>query len=62
MLTFTSPCAIPYVLLLPAIIVIMAVVAVPLGVSLWSSFTPYNLMKPTTLFTFVGLHNYERLF
>jgi multiple sugar transport system permease protein len=56
-----SPRAVPFLLLLPAIVVILAVVAVPLVVSLWSSFTPYNLTRPATLFTFVGLRNYGRL-
>jgi multiple sugar transport system permease protein len=58
---FRSPRAIPYLLLLPAIIVILAVVAVPLVVSFWASFTCYNLTKPATLFQFVGLRNYQRL-
>ena len=53
--------AIPYLLLLPAIIVILSVVLLPLLVSLWSSMTAYNLTKPATLFQFVGLRNYERL-
>lgn len=57
-----SPRAVPFLLLLPAVAVILAVVAVPLAVSLWSSFTPYNLTRPATLYTFVGLRNYERLF
>lgn len=56
-----SPPATPYLLLLPAIIVILAVVLVPLLVSFWTSFTGYNLTKPATLFQFVGLRNYERL-
>lgn len=58
---FRSPRATPYLLLLPAIIVILGVVLVPLIVSFWASFTPYNLTKPATLFQFVGLRNYERL-
>src|SRR5690606_5945924 len=56
-----SPRAIPYLLLLPAIIVILAVVLVPLLVSFWTSFTTYNLIRPNSLFQFVGLRNYERL-
>lgn len=56
-----SPRAVPYLLLMPAIMVILAVIAVPLAVSLWSSFTPYQLTRPATLFTFVGLRNYSRL-
>ena len=58
---FRSPRAIPYLLLLPAIVVILAVVLVPLLVSFWTSFTAYNLTKPATLFQFVGLRNYQRL-
>lgn len=57
-----SPRAIPYLLLLPSIVVIAAVVLVPVLVSLWSSFTPYNLTRPATLFTFIGWRNYQRLF
>ncbi|HHY49799.1 MAG TPA: sugar ABC transporter permease [Alphaproteobacteria bacterium] len=58
---FRSPRAIPYLLLLPAIVVILAVVLVPLLVSVWTSFTSYNLTRPATLFQFVGLRNYQRL-
>ena len=29
--------------------------------SLWTSFTPFKLTKPDTLYRFVGLRNYERL-
>lgn len=58
---FRSPRATPYLLLLPAILVILSVVLLPLLVSFWTSFTSYNLTKPTTLFQFVGLRNYERL-
>ncbi|WP_299745588.1 sugar ABC transporter permease [Devosia sp.] len=58
---FASPRAIPYVLLLPAIVVILSVVLVPLLVSFWTSFTAYNLTKPATLYQFVGLRNYQRL-
>lgn len=58
---FRSPRATPYLLLLPAIAVILAVVLVPLLVSFWTSFTSYNLTRPASLFQFVGLRNYERL-
>jgi multiple sugar transport system permease protein len=58
---FRSPQATPYLLLLPAIVVILAVVLVPLLVSLWTSFTGYNLTKPATLFQWVGLRNYQRV-
>jgi len=58
---FRSGRAAPYLLLLPSVVIILAVVALPLVVSLWSSFTPYNLTRPATLFVFVGLRNYEQL-
>ncbi|MCC7321457.1 MAG: sugar ABC transporter permease [Rubellimicrobium sp.] len=56
-----SPQAAPYLLLMPAIIVILAVVLVPLLLSFWASFTPYNLTRPNTLHDFVGFRNYRRL-
>jgi multiple sugar transport system permease protein len=49
-------------LLLPAFIVLAAVVIVPLALSLYSSFTPFRLTRPDTIYTFIGLRNYERLF
>jgi multiple sugar transport system permease protein len=58
---FRSPQATPYLLLLPAIVVILAVVLVPLLVSFWTSFTGYNLTKPATLYQWVGLRNYQRI-
>ncbi len=51
----------PWVLILPTIIVLACVVFLPLLISLWTSFTPFKLTKPDTLFKFVGLRNYERL-
>ncbi|MDV7272175.1 sugar ABC transporter permease [Thioclava sp. A2] len=48
------------VLLLPAIVILMAVVLVPLVLSLYSSFTPYRLTKPESLYRWVGLFNYEK--
>jgi len=58
---FRSPRAVPYLLLLPAIVVILSVVLLPLLVSFYSSLTGYNLTKPATLTQFVGLRNYQRL-
>ncbi len=58
---FRSQKAIPYLLLLPAILVILSVVLVPLLLSFWTSFTNYNLTKPDTLYNFIGLRNYQRL-
>ena len=50
-----------FILLLPAIIVIAAVVLVPLIFSLYSSFTPYKLTRPSTLWTWIGTYNYEKI-
>jgi multiple sugar transport system permease protein len=49
-------------LLLPAFIVLAAVVVVPLLLSLYSSFTPFRLTRPDSIYTFIGFRNYERLF
>jgi multiple sugar transport system permease protein len=49
----------PILLLLPAILVLTAVVALPLLLSLYSSFTAFRLTRPDSLFTFVGVRNYE---
>ena len=59
---FHSGGATPYLLVLPSLLIVVFVVAIPLGVSLWSSFTPYNLVRPWTLYHFIGLRNYIRLF
>lgn len=48
----------PLLLLLPAIIVLAAVVVLPLLLSLYSSFTPFRLTKPETLWVFIGARNY----
>ncbi len=49
----------PLLLLTPAIIILVAVVALPLIFSLYSSFTPYRLTRPDTLYRWVGWLNYE---
>ena len=51
----------PWVLLLPTAIVLVCVVFLPLLISLWTSFTPFKLTRPDTLYKFVGFRNYERL-
>lgn len=48
------------VLLLPAIIILLAVVLVPLLLSFYSSFTAYQLTRPESLWRWVGLFNYEK--
>jgi multiple sugar transport system permease protein len=48
----------PTLLLLPALVVLAAVVVVPLALSFYSSFTSFRLTKPDTFFVFTGLRNY----
>ncbi|MEP2153228.1 MAG: sugar ABC transporter permease [Roseobacter sp.] len=50
-----------FVLILPAILVIAAVVLIPLIFSLYSSFTPYKLTRPSTLWRWIGTFNYEKI-
>jgi len=52
----------PVLLLLPAFIVLAAVVLVPLLLSLYSSFTPFRLTRPATFFTFIWFDNYLSIF
>ena len=53
----------PFLLILPAIIVIALVIAFPLLYSLYVSFTPYELLRPNSLnFTLSkALRNYQKL-
>ena len=51
----------PFLLLLPAVVVLAAVVVVPLVLSLYSSFTPFRLTQPASLYTFAGFRNYARI-
>lgn len=53
--------AAPYLLLLPAIVLVLTVIVLPILLSLWSSLTAYNLTRPASIFDFVGLRNYQRL-
>ncbi|MEP7457212.1 sugar ABC transporter permease [Phyllobacterium sp. SB3] len=48
----------PVLLLLPAIIVLAAVIVVPLLFSFYSSFTPFRLTRPESLWVFIGVRNY----
>ncbi|WP_149141873.1 carbohydrate ABC transporter permease [Gemmobacter caeruleus] len=48
------------VLLLPAIIILAAVVLVPLVLSFYSSFTAYQLTRPETLWKWIGTFNYRK--
>jgi len=52
----------PFLLLLPAILVLLFVVLLPLIFSLYTSFTGYRLIRPESLWNWVGLRNYQRIF
>ncbi len=52
----------PFLLLLPAFLTLMLVVLLPLLFSLYTSFTGYRLIRPDSLYDWVGLRNYERIF
>lgn len=45
---------------MPAIIILLAVVLIPLVLSLYSSFTPYKLTRPDSLYRWIGTFNYEK--
>jgi multiple sugar transport system permease protein len=49
----------PLLLLLPAILVLTAVVALPLLLSFYSSFTAFRLIRPESIWILVGWRNYE---
>ena len=52
----------PYLLLLPAFLTLIFVVLLPLLFSLYTSFTGYRLIRPESLYDWVGLRNYRRIF
>jgi len=52
----------PFLLLLPAIMVLIATVAAPLVFSFYSSFTPFRLTRPETLWVLIGTRNYVNAF
>jgi multiple sugar transport system permease protein len=51
----------PLLLLSPAILTMLFVVAIPLVFSFYTSLTPYRLTRPETIETFIGFRNYVRL-
>ncbi|MCF3638805.1 sugar ABC transporter permease [Rhizobium sp. TRM95111] len=51
----------PALLLLPAFVVLAAVIVLPLALSFYSSFTPFRLTRPESLYVFVGLRNYANV-
>jgi multiple sugar transport system permease protein len=52
----------PFLLLMPAIVVLLATVAAPLALSFYSSFTAFRLTRPESLWTIVGWRNYVNVF
>jgi multiple sugar transport system permease protein len=48
------------VLLLPAFVILLAVVAIPLVLSLYSSFTAFQLTRPETITRWIGTFNYGK--
>jgi multiple sugar transport system permease protein len=52
----------PLIMITPSLVIISFIVIFPLLFSLYASLTPYYLLKPNTLFNFVGLRNYANLF
>ena len=52
--------AVPLALLAPAVVIILFVVLVPLIFSLYTSFTNYTLIRPESIWQWIGLRNYER--
>ncbi|PHS07266.1 MAG: sugar ABC transporter permease [Blastopirellula sp.] len=53
--------SVPLALLAPAVIIILLVVLLPLIFSFYTSFTNYRLIKPETLWQWIGLRNYQRI-
>ncbi|MBB5114436.1 carbohydrate ABC transporter permease [Micromonospora chalcea] len=51
-----------YVFLSPWLIGLMGVTAIPMLLSLWLSFTDYDILTPLSEVQWVGLANYERMF
>ncbi|MBB3932208.1 multiple sugar transport system permease protein [Kaistia hirudinis] len=62
MQSFTRRFSPPFLLLLPAFVIIAAVILIPLVFSLYTSFTNYRLVQPASLWQWVGLRNYQRIF
>jgi multiple sugar transport system permease protein len=48
------------VLLMPAFVILLAVIAVPLVLSLYSSFTAFQLTRPESITRWIGTFNYEK--
>lgn len=52
----------PIMMIMPSLIIIIFIVIFPLLFSLYTSFSAYYLIKPSTLFKFIGFENYEIIF
>jgi multiple sugar transport system permease protein len=52
----------PLLLLSPAILILIFVVLFPLLFSLYTSFTGYRLIRPESIYDWVGIRNYQRIF
>ncbi|KNG92683.1 carbohydrate ABC transporter permease [Pseudaestuariivita atlantica] len=53
--------AVPLALISPAILIILMVVLLPLIFSFYTSFTNYRLIRPDSLWQWIGTRNYERV-
>jgi multiple sugar transport system permease protein len=51
-----------YILVAPALIVLLAITAYPLGYNVWNSFQDHNLENPATIGKWVGFAKYSKLF
>ena len=49
----------PYMYILPLGIILVAFYVIPIIMSIYFSFTKYNIISPAT---FIGLENYKKLF
>ncbi|SHJ13520.1 carbohydrate ABC transporter membrane protein 1, CUT1 family [Shimia gijangensis] len=53
--------AVPFALISPAVLIILMVVLLPLIFSFYTSFSNYRLIRPDSLWDWVGLRNYKRI-
>jgi multiple sugar transport system permease protein len=51
----------PVLLLMPAILVLCAVVVLPLSLSLYSSFTAFRLTRPESIWIWISFRNYQNV-
>lgn len=52
----------PMLLLSPVVLMVLFVIALPLAFSFYASLTPFRLLRPESIETFIGFRNYVRLF